>query len=167
MMNKFLPEQIENLKQQLEVKTSKLDAINAIRKSNYLERKNGQANEFYSQIDHSLLGNFIMTTSALNEIKTQLLNCEIIEPNNSDEIGIGSTFEVSSEFDGEELKEVFILVETRLAGDPSNFVSIVSPLGKAVVGKKQGDNFRYVVENSIFTGRINEIIKTQDNKFKK
>lgn len=166
-MYKFLPEQIENLKQQLETKSTKLDAINAIRKSNFLERKSGQTDELLFQTDHSLLGNFIMTTSALNEIKKQLLNCEIIEPNNSDEIGIGSNFEISSDFDGKELTEVFTLVETRLAGDPSNYISVSSPLGKAVIGKKEGDTFRYVVENSIFTGKINQIIKTQENKFTK
>ena len=38
-MYKFLPEQIENLKEQLQAKTLKLEGINNIRKQNYSRNK--------------------------------------------------------------------------------------------------------------------------------
>lgn len=166
-MNKFLPEQIENLQKKLEQKTSMVASINNIRKAAFEEKKTGSGQETSFPVDNSLLGSFIMNTNSLNDIKNKLLNCEVIEPNNSDEIGLGSKFEISLFFDEEEEREIFTLVETKISGDPSNFVSVNSPLGKAVLGKKQGDNFRYVVENRIFSGRIDEIIKTKENNLTK
>lgn len=162
-MYKFLPDQIENLKRQLETETSKFDEILEIRKQNYLEKRTGQGNEISVIFDHSLLENFIMNTNELNDIKKKLLNCIIVEQNNSDTIEIGSSFEISLFFDEEEEKSNFTLVETKLPRDPINYISISSPLGKAVIGKKQGDDFKYIVENSIISGRINEIIKTNED----
>ena len=162
-MYKFLPEQIENLREQLQAKTLKLEGINNIRKQNYSEMKTGNGQETSFPVDNSLLGNFVVNTNALNDIKNKLLNCEVIEPNNSDEIGIGSTIKISLFFDEDEERETFTLVETRLPKDPANFISINSPLGKAIVAKKQGDSFKYVVENRIFSGRIDEIVKTKED----
>ncbi len=162
MMYKFLPDQIENLKGQLETESLKFNEIREIRKANFLEKRLGSGNEISILFDNYLLENFVMNTSELNDIKKKLLNCVIIEPNNSDEIGIGSTFEISLFFDGEEEKSTFTLVETRLSKDPINYISISSPLGNAIIGKKQGDDFKYFVENSIISGRIDEVIKTNE-----
>lgn len=160
-MYKFLPEQIEGLKQELDYRTKKLDEINLIRKDNFSEKKTSEGSDPSIQIDNYLLESFISNTTSLSKIKNKLINCEVIEPNNNDEIGIGSTFSISLFFEEEE-KAIFTLVETHLSTDPAHYISISSPLGRAVVNKKSGDNFRYVVENSIFSGRINEIIKTED-----
>lgn len=161
-MYKFLPEQIEGLKKELESKTKNLNEINVIRKESFSEKKTSELSDPSLQVDNYLLESFISNTTSLNEIKNKLINCEVIEPNNSDEIGIGSTVSISLFFEGEEEKSIFTLVETHLSTDPTSFISIFSPLGRAVVNKKSGDNFRYVVENSIFSGKINEIIKAED-----
>lgn len=162
-MYKFLPEQIENLKKQLDENTSQLDGIIEMRRENYQEKKTGQGNEISVQLDNTLLESFVVNANTLNDIRRKLLNCKVIEPNNSDEIGVGSTFEITLNFGGVEDKSVFTLIETRIPKDPMHFISISSPLGKAVIGKKQGDSFKYVVENSVISGKINEIIKTNED----
>ena len=158
-MYKFLPEQIENLRKQMYSETLKLKGIVQTRKESYAEQKTNEGEETRIQVDNTLLESFIMNTNSLNDIKKKLLNCEVVERSNSDEIEVGSTFEISLFFDDEEEKSIFTLVETRIPKDPINFISVTSPLGKAILGKKQGDNFKYVVENSIFSGRIDEIVK--------
>lgn len=158
-MYKFLPEQIENLRKQMYSETLKLKGIVQTRKENYAEQKTNEGEETRIQVDNTLLESFIMNTNSLNDIKKKLLNCEVVERSNSDEIEVGSTFEISLFFDDEEERSIFTLVETRLPKDPINFISVTSPLGKAILGKKQGDKFKYVVENSIFSGRIDEIVK--------
>lgn len=160
-MYNFLPEQIENLKRQLKYENEKFNDILEIRKENYLERKTGQGEEARVLFDSSLLQHSFMNVAALNDVKEKLQNCKIIERNNSDEIGIGSTFEIV--FDDEDNKSTFTLIETKLSKDPVNFISISSPLGKAVIGKTQGDNFSYSVEKSIISGRINKIIKIEED----
>lgn len=161
-MYKFLPEQIENLKKQLETEKMKYKGIVELKKESFAEKKLGE--ESRVQEDSVIIESFITNTNTLNEIRSKLLNCEIIEPNYNDEIGIGSTFEISLFFEDEEDKSVFTLVETRLPKDPANFISIDSPLGKSVFGKKQGDNFKYVVENAIISGRIDDVIKLDDKE---
>ncbi len=160
-MYKFLPEQIENLKRQLDDENAKFSDILEIRKEHYLERKTGQGEETRILFDNYLLETFLMNATALSDIKEKLLNYKIIERNNSDKIGIGSTFEII--FDGDEEKLTFTLIETRLPKDPAHFISISSPLGKAIIGKTQGDSFRYTVEESVISGRINEIKKIDES----
>lgn len=160
-MYKFLPEQIENLKRQLSYENEKFNDILEIRREHYLERRTGQGEETRVLFDSSLLEHSFMNAAALSDIKEKLLNCKIIERNNSDEIGIGSTFEII--FDGDDDKSTFTLIETRLPKDPVHFISISSPLGKAIIGKTQGDSFRYSVEKSVISGKINEIIKIDEN----
>lgn len=160
-MYKFLPEQIENLKRQLSYENEKFNDILEIRREHYLERRTGQGEETRVLFDSSLLEHSFMNAAALSDIKEKLLNCKIIERNNSDEIGIGSTFEII--FDGDDDKSTFTLIETRLPKDPVHFISISSPLGKAIIGKTQGDSFRYSVEKSVISGRINEIKKIDES----
>ena len=124
-MYKFLPEQIKNLEEQFEIENRKFNDILEIRKEDYLERKTGQGNETIVIFDNSLLDKSFKNAIELNDIKNKLLNCEIIESSNSDEIGIGSTCEIS--FDENDKNLILTLIETRLPRDPSNFISISSP----------------------------------------
>ena len=160
-MYKFLPEQIENLEKQLNDENAKFNDFLKQRKEHYSERGIGEGDASGVLFDNCLLENSAMNVASLNNIREKLLNCKIIERNNSDEIKIGSTFEIF--FDGDDEKITCTLIETRIPNDPMHFISTSSPLGKAVIGKKQGDNFEYVVQKSVISGRITEIIKVEEN----
>lgn len=160
-MYKFLPEQIENLEKQLDDENAKFNDFLELKKAHYSERGTGEGEETRVLFDNCLLEDSAMNVASLNDIREKLLNCKIVERSNSDEIRVGSSFEIT--FDGDDEKVTCTLIETRIPNDPMHFISISSPLGKAVIGKVQGDSFEYVVENSVISGKINEIIKTDEN----
>lgn len=112
--------------------------------------------------DYASLAELESVRSRKREIEDLLRMAEIIPEIDSEEIQIGSTFEV--DFEGEE-KETFILVETLSALDSlKHYVSIDSPLGKSVIGKKQGDKFSYSVGKITIGGFISKVFTREELK---
>lgn len=73
----------------------------------------------------------------IKELEFMLANATIIEKQDSHVIGLGSTVTVSYVDDEEE--EVYSIVG-RMEADPfENKISNESPIGKAIIGKKEGD----------------------------
>ncbi|MFH1827444.1 MAG: transcription elongation factor GreA [bacterium] len=78
-----------------------------------------------------------MTEDRIQTIKETIKKAEVVEDNhNNFEISLGS--QVKIKLDGEE--KVFHIVGEYEADPTTNKLSITSPLGKALVGKKVGDN---------------------------
>lgn len=81
----------------------------------------------------------------IREMEDILLNCQVVEHKNTDGvIGIGSTVTLyDEEFDEELVYKILGSTES----DPTNgIISNNSPVGKAVMGKKAGDNVRVVTQ---------------------
>ena len=51
------------------------------------------------------------------------------------------------------------LVQVRNIGDSDDYVSVDSPLGKAVVGATAGQEIRYTVNKNLIKGSITKIVK--------
>lgn len=161
-MYKLLPVQVENLQKQYDETLLKLRALNVISNEEFEDKKAATGKELNLGLDASLLGSLSVTTRDYKDAKEKLENHEVIEPNNSDVIGLGSTFEINMNYGGLEEKEVFTLVEVHNSKDDDSFISASCPLGRAVTGKKAGDKISYIVENRKITGEVTDIIKEHE-----
>lgn len=96
-------------------------------------------------------------------LEKMLKNATIIDDTSSDdEVGMNNTVEVYFEEDDE--TEVYKLV-TSIRGDSmNNYISIESPIGKAIMGHKAEDRVKVVVnENVSYYVQIRNIDKTTDD----
>ncbi len=84
------------------------------------------------------------------------------DASNLDEIGINNTIEVY--FEEDDMTETYRLVTTVRQNALKNMVSIESPLGKAILGRKEGDRvYIQVNDNYGYYIQIKKIIKTEDD----
>lgn len=92
-------------------------------------------------------------------IKTAVV---ISDDSKEDEVGLNNTVTIYFEDDDEE--ETFKLVTTVRGNTLKGLVSIESPIGKAILGKKKGDRvFVQVNEQNGYYVTIREIDKTSDD----
>lgn len=157
--HKLLPVQVENLKKQYIDNFKKQQNLINIKNEESADKKMAAGLEINFGDDVSLLGSLSIAAKNYKEAEKILANYEIIESRNADVIGLGSTFEVNMDAFG---IETFTLVEIKNSYDDRSFVSIDSPLGKAVNGAKVGDKISYKVDQNLFTGTITDIVKEKE-----
>ena len=102
-------------------------------------------------------------------LERMLKNATIVDDTSSDdEVGMNNTVEVYFEDDDE--TEVYKLVTSIRGNSMNNYISIESPIGKAIMGHKVGDRVRVVVNDSVsYYVQIKSIDKTTydaDDKIK-
>lgn len=156
---RLLPVQVENLRKQYNESVAKLQSLNVMKENEVSERKVASGNEINFGPDTSLLGSLSIASRDYKEAKEKLECYELLENKNSDIIDLGSTFEVEMNYDGIVENEVFTLVEIRNHKDDHSFISIDSPLGKAVAGTQVGDAISYMVGKERITGTVTGIVK--------
>lgn len=101
--------------------------------------------------------------SRIRYLDRMLRTAQIIDDHSkADEVGMNNTVEVLFEEDG--LTEQYRIV-TSVRGDSlHNLISIESPLGKALMGHKEGDRVEVRVNDSYsYLVVIKKIIKTEDD----
>ena len=77
-------------------------------------------------------------------------------------IGYGVTFRFSLE---NGFSKTVTLVDKLVSADGSNYITDKSPLGAAVMGKKEGDTFSYLTPVGLeLNGIINEVYKKQSKQ---
>lgn len=101
----------------------------------------------------------------LDRINRILSECTIINNPNTNTIDLGSKFVVTINFDGKITRGEYTLVESKVMGDPRNYISTESPIGSALLGRHLDETFTYetpkdVKRNSnIATVTVEEIIR--------
>ena len=101
--------------------------------------------------------------SRIRYLERMLKNAKIVSDTSKvDEVGINNTVEVYFEDDDE--TETYKLV-TSIRGDSmNNYISIESPIGKAIMGHKVGDRVQVVVNDNVsYYVQIKKIDKTTDD----
>lgn len=73
----------------------------------------------------------------IKEIEYMLQNAKIIEKSDDNSVGLGSNVDILYVEDGEE--ESYSIVGSTEADPLENKISNESPIGKAIIGKKEGD----------------------------
>lgn len=135
---KLLNLQVELMQKQMDFNSKLIDEKKASREA-LVEKENGIRREISSEIVELELRN--------EEIKNTLAFGEVVVPNvDSDVVEIGSL--VSLLFSDGEVEDVFLIEDNyanALTSSEVNFMSLSSPLGAAVFGKKQGDVISYEV----------------------
>ena len=101
--------------------------------------------------------------SRIRYLERMIKTARIIDDSSKeDEVGINNTVTVLFEDEGEE--EKYRLVTTVRTDSLNGLISIESPLGKAILGKKVGDRAEVRInENSSYHVVIKEIDKTTDD----
>lgn len=156
---RLLPVQVDNLQKLYHESFLKLKALNVVKNEEMADTKVATGAELNLGLDASLLGTISVAKKNYDESREILGNYEVIEPNNSDIIGLGSTFEVLLNYGDFQETEVLTLVEARNVCDSSDLISVFSPCGKAALGKKAGDNIAYMVDGTRITGTVIDVVK--------
>ena len=101
--------------------------------------------------------------SRIRYLERMIKTAEIIsDASEADEVGINNTITVYVEEDDEE--ETYRIVTTVRSDSLSNLISIVSPMGKALLGHKVGDRVEVKVnDNYSYFVVIRKIEKTTDD----
>lgn len=96
-------------------------------------------------------------------LERMLKNATIVDDSSSDdEVGMNNTVEVYFEDDDE--TDVYKLVTSIRGNSMNNYISIESPIGKAIMGHKVGDRVQVVVNDSVsYYVQIKSIDKTTDD----
>ena len=99
--------------------------------------------------------------SRIRYLERMIKTARVFEDNSADdEVGVNNFVTVRFEEDGEE--ETYKIVSTVRVDSLSNLISFESPLGKAVMGHKEGD--RVKVEVSRDSSYYVKILKIENNK---
>jgi transcription elongation factor GreA len=100
--------------------------------------------------------------SRIHYLERMLKTAEIVEDHSkNDEVGLNNTVEIYCEDDKE--TETYRIVTSVRGSSLNGLISIESPLGKAVLGKKEGERaYVKVNESTGYYVVIKKIIKTQD-----
>lgn len=101
--------------------------------------------------------------SRIRYLERMIRTANVIDDSSAeDEVGINNT--VTVEYIEDKETEEYKLVTTVRADSFKNLVSIESPLGKAIIGKKEGDIVKvHVNENISYDVKIVKIDKTSDD----
>ena len=89
------------------------------------------------------------------EIETKLRNAQIYEKTKSDKVGLGNTVKILDLDTNEEL--TYDIVGSHKANPMENRISNESPVGKALLGKKRGDEVEVKVKAGVLRFRILKI----------
>lgn len=139
----IIPEQISYLREQREKILASLETY-----KDYLQNKEITSSDYSARayIGDSITDEqFHRERKNLREVQGALENAEYLKERNFDQIAIGTKFIV--QFDGMPETEAIILTDSIFGLSVNEgFVSISSPLGKHVLGKRPGQPFNYAIQ---------------------
>ncbi|MCR5502404.1 MAG: transcription elongation factor GreA [Lachnospiraceae bacterium] len=101
--------------------------------------------------------------SRIRFLERMIRTAEVIEDNAaSDEVGVNDMVEVMFVEDGE--KDSFTIVSTMRGDSLNNLVSVESPIGKALLGRKEGEETEVTVNPEYsYRLKILKIVKDSEN----
>ena len=92
----------------------------------------------------------------ISELEYELENAVIIEEGKKDKVGVGSVVELI--YDGDESdREEYKIVGSREADPFNNKISNESPIGKAVIGHKKGEELEVSSPNGSYTILLKDV----------
>ena len=159
MGDRLMKSDVEKIKQEIEhrklVERPKL--IEAVKEA----RAQGDLSENFEY--HAAKKDKNRNESRIRYLERMLKNAEVIEDNSKeDEVGLNNTVEVYFEDDDE--TETYKIVTSVRGNSLGGYISIESPIGKAIMGKKEGDRVYVEVNEKVgYYVVIKKITKTVDD----
>ncbi len=145
---KLVAEQVKNICEEIKKEEEYLKERKA-----YLEKINEELMDAETRLrngnDTATIDNFNMQKKKLEEYKKVLATSELIKKVSTDQIGIGTKF--SLKFSDNDEIEHFILLEDPIGtkvSSPEEHITVKSPIGKMLLGKKVNDTIEYSAEPS-------------------
>ena len=89
----------------------------------------------------------------ISKLEELIKDATIVQSNNSGLVGVGST--VTVEKDGKKFE--YTIVGSEESDVISNKISMKSPFGQAILGKKKGDTFSFKAPNGELTYTVKEV----------
>lgn len=156
---KIIPEQVKYLREEIK----KLRKELASYEQYYLERDKEVGTQETCMVfcgdsitEHQIAKNY----KTLKMYEKFLLVGEYVRKPETDRIGIGTKF--SLKFDGETTEENYTMVEVLIGKHMFNeAITIESPIGKSIIGKKVGEYFSYKIGSNDIRGIITKIKKNE------
>ena len=109
---------------------------------------------FYSKVESVNLSRERGLIRQINELQERINTAEVIQDEkvkSSDVVGVGSHVTVSLKFSQEDEEELSFFLTGNFGEASSEYVSINSPIGECIVGKRVGYEGKYTVNgNEIF-----------------
>lgn len=159
MYDKLTRSDIEKMEQEIEYRklVVRKEALEAVKEA----RSHGDLSENFEY--HAAKKDKNRNESRIRYLERMIRTAQIVEDHSSaDEVGLNNTVKVLFEDDDE--IETYRLVTTVRGSSLEGRISIDSPIGKAILGHKEGDRvFVKVNENVGYYVVIKEILKTTDD----
>ena len=159
MYDKLTRSDIEKMEQEIEYRklVVRKEALEAVKEA----RSHGDLSENFEY--HAAKKDKNRNESRIRYLERMIRTAQIVEDHSgADEVGLNNTVKVLFEDDDE--IETYRLVTTVRGSSLEGRISIDSPIGKAILGHKEGDRvFVKVNENVGYYVVIKEIFKTTDD----
>lgn len=159
MSEKLTNSDVEKIKEEIEYRklVVRKEALEAVKEA----RAHGDLSENFEY--HAAKKDKNRNESRIRYLERMLKTAQIIDDNSKeDEVGLNNTITVY--FEEDDMEETYKLVTSVRGNSLGGYISIESPMGKALLGKKQGD--RVFIEVSPGNGYyvvIRNIQKTTDD----
>ena len=88
----------------------------------------------------------------MKAIESLLKNAVVVETTSSDRIEVGSRFE--ADFGDGELEQYTLLENLSGMSSLEGYISVSSPFGNSVLGKKAGETFSYIINHAEISGMV-------------
>lgn len=158
MREQLTKKDVERIEQEIEHRklVVRKEALEAVKEA----RAHGDLSENFEY--HAAKKDKNKNESRIRYLERMLRTAEIVsEDSATDEVGLNDT--VTLYFEEDDECETFRLVTSIRGNSLKNMISIESPLGKAVYGKKLGERVQVVVGDGGYYVEIRSIEKTGDD----
>lgn len=159
MKEKLTKSDIEKIQQEIEYRklVVRKEALEAVKEA----RAHGDLSENFEY--HAAKKDKNKNESRIRYLERIIKTAEVIEDvSNEDEVGLNNT--VTVYFEDDEMEETYRIVTSVRGNSLGGLISIESPMGKALVGRKEGERVEIKVnENAGYYVVIKKIEKTTDD----
>ena len=150
---------VEKIQQEIEYRklVVRKEALEAVKEA----RAHGDLSENFEH--HAAKKDKNKNESRIRYLERIIKTAEVIEDvSNEDEVGLNNT--VTVYFEDDEMEETYRIVTSVRGNSLGGLISIESPMGKALVGRKEGERVEIKVnENAGYYVVIKKIEKTTDD----
>lgn len=159
MSEKLTKSDIQKIQEEIEYRklVVRKEALEAVKEA----RAHGDLSENFEY--HAAKRDKNKNESRIRYLERMVKNAEVIEDNSKeDEVGLNNTVTVC--FEEDDFEETYKIVTSVRGNSLSGYISIESPMGKALIGKHQGDRVKVEVgEGNSYYIIVKAIEKTTDD----
>lgn len=155
----LIPEQLYNIREEQRKNNIILKQDAEYLKESYNERKIGENSRMPRQ-EQLINDSCAYDREKSNEYYKILTQSAYLSSRNLESVDVGTKCYISLNVDGEEEFESLFMVDELIGvSNTEGYISKDSPIAKAIIGKKEGENFSYTIGKTTITGKICKIEK--------